>query len=157
MAYVYPIPADYDHETHEGFVYSDGFIYFRGDGQTPVEGDWRQGVISNELVLQEYESGVWTTALHNFTTINIPNYTLQQGDHLIHVIHTAAAAIMLATNQVVKGRTVTIKDATGDAAINNITLTTQGSELIDGQATYVINTNYEAVTLYSDGVNWFII
>ncbi len=143
-------------DTH---IAGDGFVYFGGDPAAPVEGDWRQGIISNELVLQEYESGVWVSAEHNFTTINIANYTLQPGDHYIHVIHTSTAevTILVATNQVKRGRTFTVKDASGNANFYNIILDCQGSETIDGAATLVMNVDYESVTLYCDGVNWFVV
>jgi hypothetical protein len=48
------------------------------------------------------------------------------------------------------GTVVTIK--TGDA--NDITIDTEGSETIDGAATYVLDGTKEAVTLITDGVNW---
>jgi hypothetical protein len=138
-------------------IASDGFVYFKGDWENPAEGDWRIGIVTNELITQEYESGVWVTSLGNFTTINIPNYTLQPNDHFIHVIHSATAEIMIATVELIKGRKFTVKDATGDAAINNITISTQNTAKIDGLDTFVLNTNYESVTFYSDGTNWFVI
>jgi len=46
---------------------------------------------------------------------------------------------------------------TGSAQTNNITLTTPGAETIDGGATYVMDANYDSVTVVSDGTNFFLI
>jgi hypothetical protein len=55
------------------------------------------------------------------------------------------------------GKTYVIKDETGNAATNNITIDADGAELIDGVATYVILIDRESVTLVCDGTNWQII
>jgi hypothetical protein len=51
------------------------------------------------------------------------------------------------------GKKLVIKDESGDASTNNITV----SGTIDGAANYVMAVDYEALTLVSDGTNWFII
>ena len=61
------------------------------------------------------------------------------------------------TAQVVAGRTIVIKDAGGNAATFNITIDTEGSEKIDGQDTFVMDDDYQATQIYSDGSNWFVI
>jgi len=40
---------------------------------------------------------------------------------------------------------------------HNITLATKGSEIIDGAGTYTLSANYQAISLYSDGSNWFVV
>ena len=55
------------------------------------------------------------------------------------------------------GQIFIIKDASGTATTNNITVDTSGAPLIDGSATLIINGNYNAVTLQFDGVNYFIL
>jgi len=61
---------------------------------------------------------------------------------------------LLAASALSAGDTITVKNQT--AATFAITLT-PAAGLIDGAATYVINTAYGYVTLYSDGTNYFII
>ena len=50
-----------------------------------------------------------------------------------------------------------IKDETGSAGANNITISTEGSHNIDGLASYTINSNRGKICIYSDGTNWHII
>jgi len=91
------------------------------------------------------------------TTVNAASANIAATDHVVHVTYTATAAcaLQLMTAQLVSGRTIKIKDAGGLAGTNNIVISTEGSETIDGAATYTINTNYDFVCLYSDGSNWF--
>ena len=55
------------------------------------------------------------------------------------------------------GRIVRIKDSTGQANTNNITVNTPGAETIDGAASLTISSDYQFVALISDGTNWFIV
>jgi len=63
--------------------------------------------------------------------------------------------LTLLTADVVVGRYFIIKDESGTAGTNFITIATQGTETIDGQASIQIAINYGFVTVYSDGTNWF--
>lgn len=94
----------------------------------------------------------------NIITVDASTYDLLGVDDILHVIYTTTGAVTsltLMSDQVFPGREVIIKDAGGNANTNNITIDTEGSETIDGAATYVINTNYGIVRLYCDGNNWF--
>jgi hypothetical protein len=96
---------------------------------------------------------------HKVTTVNAATYDLLTTDYFLHVTYTGTGAVTsltLPTAQVKAGRTIVIKDAGGNASVNNITIDTEGSETIDGAATYVISSDYDAINLYSDGSNWFI-
>ena len=69
---------------------------------------------------------------------------------------TSAAAVTVVLEQpggilpLVEGTQYTIKDATGDAATNNITIEAHTPWNIEGSATYVMNTNWQSVTLVRD-------
>lgn len=54
------------------------------------------------------------------------------------------------------GRVLKIKDNTGSAATNNITVLPNAAELIDGAASKVISNNWGSVELVSDGTDWFL-
>lgn len=54
------------------------------------------------------------------------------------------------------GDQVEIKDVGGAAYANNITVTTADSDTIDGQNTFVMDTNYQKNVFTSDGTNWMV-
>ena len=66
-----------------------------------------------------------------------------------------ARTITLDTSDTVAGRIMIIKDESGAAGTNNITIDTEGAETIDGAATVVITVNFGVARVYSDGTNWF--
>lgn len=55
------------------------------------------------------------------------------------------------------GRVLIFKDAAGNAATQNKTISHNASEHIDGANTYVLNVNNASITLISDGTNWFVL
>ena len=77
-------------------------------------------------------------------------------DRRLHLVDTSAARSE-ALPAVSATLYLVVKDVTGSAATNNITITTPGAETIDGAATYVINSNYASVTIVADGTNYFVI
>jgi len=77
-------------------------------------------------------------------------------DYLIGVTSTAAArTITLPTAVGSAGKVYIVKDESGGAATNNITIATTSSQTIDGAASGTISTNYGLSKVYSDGANWF--
>lgn len=97
-------------------------------------------------------------AMANISTVNSATYDILITDEILHVTYTTTGAVTIdfKTAQFVTGRTIVIKDAGGNAGTNNITLTTEGAQTIDGSATAVINSNYSAINVYCDGSNLFI-
>ena len=95
--------------------------------------------------------------LEAYVSVTAATYTAKGGDRLIGVNRAGVVTITLPTAQVNNGRSYTIKDESGAAATNNITVATEGSENIDGAATDTISENYGAKTYYSDGSNWFTV
>ncbi len=104
------------------------------------------------LFVQNYGANI-----QNITVVNASTYTILEKDNIIHSTYSATGAqtITIPTAQLVSGRIITIKDAGGNASVNNITIATEGTEKIDGGDTAVINSNYGVITLYSNGSNWF--
>jgi len=96
---------------------------------------------------------------NNVTNVNSGSYDVDGEDNILNVSYTATGivTINIPTVQMLSGRTLTIKDAGGNSTINNITINTEGSEKIDGQNNFIINSNYMSIQLYSDGTNWFVI
>lgn len=93
--------------------------------------------------------------LETYVNVTAAAYTAKAGDRVIGVNRAGAVTVTLPTTEVRKGRVYTVKDESGAAATNNITVATEGSETIDGSATDTIGENYGAKTYYSDGSNWF--
>lgn len=50
-----------------------------------------------------------------------------------------------------------VKDISGQAATNNITVYSNDGDTLDGNANYIINVNYFSATFVSDGTNWYVI
>ena len=55
------------------------------------------------------------------------------------------------------GGTFWIIDTGGSGDTNNIVIDTEGSETINGAATYTIDADYGAVQLYTDGTNFYVL
>lgn len=90
------------------------------------------------------------------TTVSDVAYSILTTDsEVAYTSLTAGRTATLPTAVGVIGQTYIIKDETGTAATNNITIATTSAQTIDGASSLVINTNYGQVTLYSDGANWF--
>lgn len=84
---------------------------------------------------------------------------LGEWKNLLGVTETAdnAVDIIIPSKLIaIPGWEVTIVDEGGNASTNNITIQTEKLEEISGQATWTINGDYNAVTLYSDGANLFV-
>jgi hypothetical protein len=95
---------------------------------------------------------------YNITVVNAATYDLATDDYILHVTYTATGpvtSLTLPSAQAIAGRMVYVKDAGGNASANNITIDTEGPELIDGVSTLVMVADYEWLSLYSDGTNWY--
>lgn len=83
-------------------------------------------------------------------------------DYIIAVTNTdAARAVTISTEDEDSGTTsqpriMIVKDESGGAAAHNITVSLESTGNIDGSASYVIDQNYQSITLYMDGTNAWI-
>ena len=78
---------------------------------------------------------------------------VDESDYVIRCIQNQAITITLPSKNESRGRSLIFKDALGNAASNNITISAATGDTIDGNASYVINDNKECVTLICDGIN----
>lgn len=89
----------------------------------------------------------------SITPVNhaISPYNVLSTDQYLKV-DTSDVVTLKFPNAPTTGRYWIIKDATGNAAAKNITVTTVGGAVnIDGATSYTIATNYEAITVIFDG------
>ena len=83
--------------------------------------------------------------------------TVLATDSIVSYQLAAPGPVAVALPAGVTGTVYYLKDGTGDAATNPITITPNGAETIDDAATATINTNYGALTLAYTGAKWEII
>lgn len=84
--------------------------------------------------------------------------TVTVADQYVGVNFAGACAIALNAGSTFNvGQRITFKDESGAAATNNITLTANGTDKIDGASTAVINQNYGSLKLLWTGSTWSIV
>jgi DUF4097 and DUF4098 domain-containing protein YvlB len=55
------------------------------------------------------------------------------------------------------GHTVNVKDSGGNAGGDPITIDTVSAQTIDGNLTATLDTDYQSITVVSDGSDWVIV
>ena len=113
------------------------------NGNTTANGDW---TIDGDMT-------VTGSLTNNVTEVSIVTVLLPS-DNILHVL--IGCTITIPSAQIVDGREITIKDATFNASVENITIVTEGAETIDGAANLLIDTDGGSYTLYFYDGNVFI-
>lgn len=99
-------------------------------------------------------SGILTL---NYTPVTTTPYVVQPLDTFLGVTTSSIAITVELPNTVTTGRVYIIKDVSGAAAANNITVTTVGGTvLIDGATTEVMNTTFESLQFLFNGTKYLI-
>lgn len=88
---------------------------------------------------------------------NSHDYTVQPTDRFVAVTAlTAGIAVILPDAATLPHVLITVKDESGQAALNTITVKSAVStQKIDGDGTKQISSNYGAYRLYSNGTQWY--
>lgn len=103
-------------------------------------------------------NGVALTGLQRIGTISGYPYTVLSTDNMKVLPVSTAAARAITLPAATTAMSFTLKDATGNALTNNITVTAAGADTIDGAATFLIDANYQSATFISDGVSkWYVV
>jgi len=121
---------------------SNAFVMLK-NGNTTANGDW---TIDGDMT-------VTGSLTNNVTEVSIVTVLLPS-DNILHVL--IGCTITIPSAQIVDGREITIKDATFNASVENITIVTEGAETIDGAANLLIDTDGGSYTLYFYDGNVFI-
>lgn len=127
---------------------SDGSGKVSASSVTSTELGYVSGVTS---AIQTQFSNIW--AVNGFVGVS-SNLTLT--NKKAHFVTTGAART-LTLPAASENFYLIIKDTTGQAQTNNITINPPGAETIDGEASLKIDYNYGSVTIVSDGTNYFVL
>ena len=97
------------------------------------------------------------TSILDYTNVNTTPYVVFVTDDFLSVDSSGAPITVQLPNAATLGITYVIKDRTGSAGTNAITVTTVGGAVnIDGATTFVMNTNYQAISIIGNGTTYEI-
>lgn len=107
---------------------------------------------TNTLTIVDTEPGQYNYTL---VTNGSSPYTVLVSDQYLGVDTSGGAVTLRLPNAPTTGRFFTIKDRTGTAAGTNITVTTAGGVVnIDGNPTYTMNVNFQAINVLFNGTSY---
>lgn len=132
-------------------------VLFDNGHATPC--GFRVAASANEIEIRT-NGGAWEKPAVDAVTKNVTtNTSLASTDKKkIIIVRTLTAAITLTLPTPVDGLEFTIKDADGNAAVNNITVARAASEKIEGLASsFIAASNWGSWRFFSNGTDWFII
>jgi hypothetical protein len=159
---------------------TDG-AFLIGDGTNPVEllgpatdGQLAIGVTGGSPILASITEGtnvvvtdgagsitvaaLTGTPVYNYTATSAATYVVAADDNVIAVDCSGAPKQVNLPDAPTTGSTYIIKDVTGSAGGNAITVTTvTGAVNIDGAVTYVMNVNYASATVMWNGTQYMVL
>lgn len=136
---------------HVGSVYmKDSNLYFTNGSGVAVQITSGGSIVSTPGAAQTMEP---TDIASNLTILNTDTFVV------LRVNTSASRTITLPlANSVSTGRLYLIKDVTGSAYTNNVTINPSGADTIEGLSSLVLNSDYGSYFLIGDGNNaWTII
>lgn len=89
------------------------------------------------------------------TNVTTPTYTALPSDYFL-CVDTSTTPVTITVPIGILGTVYVIKDCSGDANTNNITIQGTGGQLVDG-STAIINTPYGSLSLIFNGTEWSIV
>jgi hypothetical protein len=126
--------------TGTGVLYgkSDGYVYWQNSSGDEYNLTGGSGIGLGQVI---HTSTNYSIALSNATVIADAS--------------SASVTITLPTASSANEYVFTIKKR--DVSANSVVVDASGAEVIDGSTTYSLLTQYEAITVQSDGIQWWII
>lgn len=89
------------------------------------------------------------------TNVTTPTYTALATDYFL-CVNTTVNTVTITLPTGILGTVYIIKDCSGDADTNNITIVGTGGQLVDG-STATINSPYGSISLIYNGSDWSIV
>jgi hypothetical protein len=139
--------------TNYGFMefFCDGTQWLSKSG-SKSQSVWNMTTeVSGGQVVQAVANWAGTTTDVNFAA---SPYTGLATDEVV-LVDVTGGPVAITLPPPVARKTIKFVDITGGAATNNITVSQNAAETIDGATSIVMNANYETLTLISNGTNWF--
>ncbi len=97
------------------------------------------------------------TIIYTYTNVNTSPYVALTTDYYLSVDSSGSPITIQLPNAATIGKTFIIKDRTGSAATNNITITTVGGAVnIDAATTFVMNSVYQSISVLGNGTTYEI-
>ena len=100
------------------------------------------------------------TVVLNYVLINTSTYTATASNYFIGLDSISAGSPVTITlpdvNTLTKGQVLVFKDEVGGVTANGITISQNGTELIDNAPSYNFSTDYESLNLYWNSSKWLI-
>jgi len=127
--------------------------------ETSITGDIRYNSSNN--IVEAYHSDGWkslTPAPYNgfrYFTVETSTYFISDNDYCVGVNYNDYVSIYLPSG--ITGMNFIIKDESGRAIVNNITIYPSSGQLIDGNESYAILGNYNSVSVYFGKTSWYVI
>lgn len=113
--------------------------------------------ITNSQILIDDDDIITYPAAYNVKRVTRAVSANSAGETLIAVTDTSAPrTITLDNDDKEAGRIIIVKDESGGAGSNPITVVPE-SGTIDGASSVIIGANYGSQTFYSNGTNWFVL
>jgi hypothetical protein len=135
---------------------TDGQVLIGSTGLTPVLGTLTAGAgigIANgpgTITISNTGGSAYT-----YTNVNTSPYVVLPADQYLGVDASVIPITLQFPNAPATGTVFVVKDFGGFAGTNNITVTSVGGAIgFDGGLTFVMNTNFEAISLLYDGTNY---
>lgn len=144
-----------------GTLPNNGILFTDGAGQITADPSRLSYNVSSENILavntRTYLNGGLRTASRTVGD-GQPIVIITRDDYTLSVVTTNNAVDVQLPGDISTepGTTFQIHDATGNALINNITITTFGV-FINGSNSFVMNQNYQSITLRATGSQWILV
>lgn len=143
-----------------------GYLGLATNGQIPI-GSTNAAMVLNTITAGSgitVTNGAGTITISSsgadllaYTNVNTTPYVVLTGDEFLGVDCSGAAITIQLPDAPSTGRVYIIKDRTGSANTNAITVTTVGGAVnIDGATSYTMNTQYASIQLLFDGSTYQI-